>query len=162
MDSERGSAALGSRRSRWPWPLLAPLAVLLLGVGYTVVALRLPLQTALGVGPGFLPSLIGLFIVACAAWALATRATAIPPDQPFPLGEEAGRVPLLLALLVAYLVLLIPLGHLLSGMLMGSASLWVLGRRPWWAAVGIGVALSAGSWALFDLALGLPLPAGPL
>ena len=157
-----GAAELPPRRSRWSWVALAPLAVLLFGVGYTVVALGLPLQSALGPGPGFVPFLIGLLIVICAAWALLTGTAAIPRDQPFPLGEEAGRVPLLVALLAAYVVLLVPLGHLLAATLMASASAWVLGRRPWWRAIGIGVVLSVGSWVLFDLLLGMPLPGGPL
>lgn len=156
------SASLEQRRSRRAWPALAPLVVLLLGASYTVAALGLPLRTALGLGPGFLPLLIGLFVMTCAAWALMTGASAVPPGQPFPLGEQARRVPLLLGLLATYLLLLMALGHLLAGTLMASASLWVLGRRPWWAAAGIGTALSAGSWALFDLVLGLPLPAGLL
>ena len=162
MEREERSAELAARRSRWPWVALAPVAVLLFGLGYTAVALGLPLRSALGPGPGFVPLLIGLLIVVCAAWALLARATAIGPDRPFPLGEEARRVPILVALLAAYIVLLVPLGHLLAAMLLASGGLWVLGRRPWWAAVGIGVALSAGSWVLFDLALGMPLPAGPL
>ena len=161
MERER-SAELAPRRSRRSWVALAPLAVLLFGAGYTVVALGLPLQSALGPGPGFVPLLIGLLIVICAAWALLTRTAAIPMDQPFPRGEEAGRVPLLVALLAAYVVLLVPLGHLLSATLMASASAWVLGRRPWWLALGIGIVLSVGSWVLFDLLLGMPLPSGPL
>ena len=149
------------RRSRWSWPLLAPLAFLLVGLGYTAQAFGLPLQTALGPGAGFVPILVGLLIIGSAAWALVSGAAGVPPGARFKLGEEAWRVVVLLALLFGYVVLLVPVGHLVAAALLGGASLWILGRRPWWAAAGLGIALSVGSWVLFDLVLGLPLPAGP-
>ncbi len=149
------------RRSRWSWPLLAPLAFLLIGLGYTAQALGLPLQTALGPGAGFVPILIGVLIIGSAAWALVSRAAGVPPGTRFELGEEAWRVVVLLALLFGYVVLLVPVGHLIAATFLGGGSLWILGRRPWWTAAGLGIGLSIGSWVLFDLVLGLPLPAGP-
>lgn len=157
-----GSAAPApARRSRWGWPHLAPLVLLLIGVGYALSALRLPLQTPVGLGPGFVPLLIALLMVGSSIWALLAGVSAVAPDSPFPLDDAAVRVPLLLGLLLAYIVLLNPAGHLIAGSLVASAALWVLGRRPWWAALGYGLLLAVGSWVLFDLLLALPLPAGP-
>lgn len=151
-----------TERSWLPRPMLAPLAFLLVGVGYTLTALGLPMTTALGPGPGFVPLLIGLLIVGTSIWALVSGATAVPLGEPFPVGDAAWRVSALLALVIGYTILLVPLGHLLSATVMASLALWVLGRRPWWATIGLGLALSVGSWTLFDQVLGLPLPAGPL
>jgi len=136
--------------------------MLVFGVAFLLVALRMPLQTALGPGPGFLPVLIGVLIVGSSSVALATGASNVAPGTPFPMGEEARRVPVLLGLMLAYLLLLLPVGHLIAATLLSCGTLWMLGRRPWWAALGIGVSFSTGSWALFALAMGVPLPAGPL
>lgn len=145
---------------RWSWTAAAPAAALLFGLVYLLAGRGLALQSSTGPGPGLIPLLAGLLVVASAAWALATGASAVPSGTAFPRGEAAWRVPALLGLLASYLVLLPIVGHLIVMIPVASAATWVLGRRPWWAAVAVGVGMSVGSWALFELVLGVPLPAG--
>jgi hypothetical protein len=75
---------------------------------------------------------------------------------------EANRKRLaLVAITVAFLLLLEPLGTSLSLALMLFAAMWVMGARHWPSLVGVSVALPLIVWASLMVFIGTRLPQGP-
>lgn len=106
-------------------------------------------------GPKGFPSAVALILAACGLLILLERST------PFAWPERRFAPFLLIAVMVAYALLMEPLGFLVAtaGLACGVALLF--GARAWLAAV-TGVVTSAALWALFDRLLDLPLPKGIL
>jgi len=152
----------------WAGPRLAGLALLALGalaLGGTF-AIRSPTGWAVS-GPRFFPLVIAIGLIACALAFLAT--TTVRPDVA--LAEKAAveeadthwpTVGLLGAALVAYAVLLSPLGFVIATTLFLPVGARVLGStspvRDALAGLGVGLAV----YYLFSYQLGVGLPSGPL
>lgn len=152
-----GPSRPGSASSR---AIALPLAGLVVGVAYTIGATRYPVGTLVAPGPGLFPLLAGLTMTIASAVALVTerRAASAVPE---PVGPLFRRVPILVAVLAGYAILLKPLGFLVASTALVALVLVVLGRRPLSAAVATAIALSAGAYLTFRL-LGVPLPPGLL
>jgi putative tricarboxylic transport membrane protein len=71
-------------------------------------------------------------------------------------------VGMLVALLVVHIFLIVPAGWPVAATVLFAGSAVVLGARPWWRAVLIGLALALVLQAAFAGGLGVSLPAGPL
>lgn len=140
--------------------LALPLAGLLVGAVYTSGALRYPVGTPVTPGPGLFPLLAGLTMTLASLIALITEYRA-PSVTPVGLGESFRRVPVLVAALVAYAIVLKPAGFLAASAALAALVLVVLGRRAASTVVAIAVVLSAGCYLTFRL-LGVPLPQGAL
>jgi putative tricarboxylic transport membrane protein len=69
---------------------------------------------------------------------------------------------LLVALFVATIVLVEPLGWAITGALLFAGSATILGSKRYVLSIVVGVALSVGSFYAFYSGLGIPLPAGIL
>jgi putative tricarboxylic transport membrane protein len=140
------------------------------GLGVIALAARLPAATAADpVGPRGFPTLLGLVILSCGVGlAIGSRtappADAAPPDDVEPRGAPAPR-PLLGAIgfTALYLAVLEPAGYLLATPPYLAALLLVQGRRVTARAFLLTVfALPAALYALFAVAMRVPLPTGPL
>lgn len=120
------------------------------------------------VGPRMFPLAIGIVLIALAV----ILAIAIPRGS---VGEaDAGEdvdpnspgdwrtVGLLVALFVAVIVLVEPLGWAITGALLFAGAATVLGNRHYVRNLAIGAALSVLSFYAFYSGLGIPLPAGIL
>ena len=120
------------------------------------------------IGPRFFPIAVGVGLLIAAA----IMAIAIPRGSK---GEaEAGEdidpnapsdwrtVALLVALFVAVIVLVNPLGWVIAGTLLFAGATTVLGSRRYVLNVVIGVALATISFYAFYSGLGIPLPPGVL
>jgi putative tricarboxylic transport membrane protein len=111
-------------------------------------------------GAGFFPLLAALALAGLAAVQLLgeVRKAAMPADSP----PASQRMALsVIACLIAYVPALEWLGFLIATALLVGLLLAVLGiRRPLSYAIAVPI-LAGGSYLLFDLALGLRLPAGP-
>ena len=77
-------------------------------------------------------------------------------------GTDVRTVGLLAAVLVANLALINLLGWAITGALLFVGATRALGSRTLLRDVGVGVALSVGSWYAFYVLLGVPIPAGVL
>ena len=128
---------------------------------YFVEALRLPRGTFDRPGAGVYPILLGALGLA-AGLILLVRPPAEPGEPPpeWPSGADLRRVVGIVLITAGYLVLLIPLGYAVAGALLTLATLRLLGVTSWPRLLALVAAVSVGSYALFDLVLGVPLPQG--
>jgi putative tricarboxylic transport membrane protein len=120
------------------------------------------------VGPRLFPMVIGIgLLVMAAVLAIAiprgSRGEAdagedIDPDLP----SDWRTVGLLIALFVALIVLVVPLGWAIAGGLFFAGCATVLGSKHYVRNIVIGAVLSVGSFYAFYSGLGIPLPAGIL
>lgn len=139
----------------------------LVGAAVVVSASRLRVGTLGSPGPGFLPLVAGIVMLALAIGILvqewsrwrAGRAAPEPPAAAVP----GNRLPVALAVaaLLAYALLLDPLGYVLTTALFLVFTLRVLGRLAWWAVLTSAVGTTAVSYALFNLWLKVPLRTWP-
>ena len=82
----------------------------------------------------------------------------IDPDAP----SDWRTVGLLVAMFVATIVLVEPLGWAITGALLFAGSATILGSKHYVLNIVIGTVLSVGSFYAFYSGLGIPLPAGIL
>ena len=107
------------------------LAILFLAAGYTYIAFAelSYLSSAGRLGPGFMPRIIGVALLAMCALSLYADLLRPPADEALAPGWRAAAV--LAALSGVFIVLLELLGGLLSMMAFMAAALWILNRgRP--------------------------------
>ncbi len=160
-----------------PRNLIGGIATVLIGLGYLAMILQLR-ASALddSVGPAGFPkalaiALIGLGLVLCvqSLWALRGRRLAAART---PAGESGGeshggtqgilRAAGMLALGIAYLLILRWLGYVPSIALLIIAASLYLGTPFSWRVVSIGVGGAVAYWVVFVWILGIPQPPGLL
>lgn len=132
----------------------------MIGAGYSIAAFSYPVGTLVSPGPGLFPLIAGLTMTLAGLVATIAESRA-PSIAALELGESFRRVPMLVAALVGYAIVLKPVGFLVASTTLVVLALVILGRRRAWTVVTIAVALSAGTWMTFRL-LGVPLPQGLL
>jgi putative tricarboxylic transport membrane protein len=138
------------------------LSVLFAGV-YFAEALRYPRGTLATPGPGLYPLFVAALIV---VGALGTVVEALKrtttEELDWPRGMVARRVTIVLAAVIAYILLLLYLGHAISGTLSALVILRAMGMKSWPRSIGLALLAGLGSHLLFTLALDVPLPGGVL
>jgi putative tricarboxylic transport membrane protein len=138
------------------------LAILFLAALYTYVAFAelSYLSSAGRLGPGFMPRIIGVSLVAMCAVSLYADMKHLPAGQAV---SPAWRSAAVLALLSGVFVgLLEVLGGLLSMIVFMAAALWILNRgRPLQNAL-VAVLLPLGTYVLFAVWLKATMPRGVL
>ena len=144
---------------------LVPLAILVASGFYLAQAMKLPLGTAAKPGAGLYPVAVAVFacvvaLVASARVFLSPQATR--PEAPSEAADPARRRRGAGAVgaLVAFCLTLPRIGYPIAAFGFVSVVLWGLGGR-WQAALLTGALGSAGSYYLFAVLLGVPLPRGP-
>ena len=139
----------------WSGLALAALAVFILGQ-----ARAWPYMTEEGPGPGFFPMWYG---AAMLALSLALVAGTVLSRQPAGRGlrwDELRRAFACWAAFVACIALMPFVGFVVAFALLTWFVVAVLARRPQPMAIGLAVGMAAIFYLLFDVALGLSLPAG--
>ncbi len=137
------------------------IAASLLGVVYLVEATRYARGTMAEPGPGLFPLGIGALLLSAAlatgleAWSRRTW-----EDIDWPRGRDALRVLAVLALGLSYALLLPWLGHPVAASLITLAVLQLMRLQGWALKLGLALGLGLGSYYLFAVVLGVPLPTG--
>jgi putative tricarboxylic transport membrane protein len=139
-------------------------AALFLALGAFVIYLSLDLSYSAdyGPGPGFFSFWLGVLLILLAVIDIAGLSRG--PRQPLPEGfipEKDGvkKILFIVGALVAALLLLQPLGFLLTILLFNVFLLRTMGRQSWWATGVISLIGSFGTFYLFRL-LQVSLPTG--
>ena len=152
--------------------LLFALFILLVAIIYEVMALRMPWGHITYPGPGFYPTLVGVFLLLTSGgfvlWTLL-KGRAKPPAPGSGEGDRVdsktihpGKTSLLIALLLFYVMTLNSLGFLLAISIFLILSIRLFGYRRWLPSLGITVAIVAISYFSFVVWLKVPLPQGIL
>ena len=130
---------------------------------YFVEALRYPRGSMATPGPGLYPLFVALLI---ALGAVGTGIETIMQKNAEPLdwprGPAARRIGIVLAAVIGYILLLLYLGHAISGTLTALVILRAMGMKSWRRSIGLALLAGLGSHLLFTLALDVPLPTGLL
>jgi tripartite-type tricarboxylate transporter receptor subunit TctC len=176
-ESQEGSAA----ESVWePSPLVRLLLLAIptvVGVSYLIEALRLPLGSLEAPNFGFFPMLVGVLLVGAAAITLFRQGASVlrrgatggkeadTGDAEVDPGDTASFQPKLLIIMAAVLVYVLfagVVGHIVTATFVSAVALRATGERPWWQVLLLAIATGVGTYLLFVVALGMPLPTGSL
>lgn len=140
--------------------------MLVAAVVYTVLALRYPLGELVDPGLGFLPTIVGVALCVATLKALLSNSqgsSELDEDEPGG-SDDYESSPLyvgaFVAALVVYVLLLGTFGQMIASIAVVLASLILYRARPWWQMVIFAVGMTAASYVVFDLLLGVPLPKG--
>lgn len=134
-------------------------AALVLGLLYLWGALEYSLGTLAQPGPGLFPLFIGFLLLLSSIGSLISHLSApVEGRLEFPKRKELGRVLAVVGGTVAYVVLLPIIGHILGSILTVFIVLHSMGLPSWGLKIGLAIAVSLGSFYLFDIILQVPLP----
>jgi putative tricarboxylic transport membrane protein len=120
------------------------------------------------ISPRDFPVVIGIVLIVLGALlAVATWRGDVPHEEA---GEDIDlhggtdwrTVAMLIGVVVANIALIDLLGWAITGAILFAGCAAVLGSRTWIRDIAIGAVLSVGSWYLFTVGLGVPLPAAIL
>ncbi len=152
--------------------LLFALFILLVAIIYEVMALRMPRGHITYPGPGFYPSLVGVFLLFTSGsfvfWTLLKGKAKTPALGSGEVGKvhsktaHRSKTLLLIALLLFYVITLNSLGFLLAISIFMILSIRIFGYRRWLPSLGITIAIVAISYFSFVVWLKVPLPRGIL
>ena len=142
-------------RDRWSAAGLALLAIVSL-----VMARRYPLDTLATPGPGVMPLIAALALLATAIVILLTPpSTTSTPASETPADTHHAPGPFVLAAaLVIYTALLPRLGFMASSFALVVLASRLMGARGWWRPVALALGVTVGAHLLFARLLGVPLP----
>jgi putative tricarboxylic transport membrane protein len=120
------------------------------------------------ISPAAVPTVVGIALVVLGAFlAVATARGDLPHEEE---GEDIDltggidwrTMAMLLGVIVANIALIDLLGWAITGAMLFAGCAVALGSRTWIRDIVIGAVLSVGSWYLFTVGLGVPLPAAIL
>lgn len=142
--------------------------LLALGIFVLIETAAIPIPVAASnVGPRFMPYFAGGLLTAAAAWTIVDilRGKSVAPEES-ELADPSQkfswrRVGLLVASVVAFGVLLDPLGYLIAMPIAMFGLLLTFGARRWWVMVVVSIVLPVLVFLLFTEVLGIYLPLGP-
>jgi len=128
----------------------------LLAIVYLMIARRYPLDTLATPGPGVMPLIAGVALLAVAIWLMVAR-TAIP-TRPMESSSVLGPPFVLATALVLYTAVLPRLGFIASSFALVVLASRLMGARGWWRPVALALGVAAAAHLLFARWLGVPLP----
>ena len=140
--------------------ILVGIISLLIALVFIVGGIRLRLGPPTEPEPGFFPFLGGITLMILAgillvqAWQGKSSGTNAFGKLWGPLALIAG--------MVAYVAVLEITGYVIATTLLSALVLWVLEAKPFWVLGVISLVLGVGSYVIFDVLLGVPLPVGAL
>ena len=130
---------------------------------YFLEALRYPRGTAATPGPVLYPLFVAaLILIGAVGTAVEGLKGGANEELDWPRGVVARRVAIVLGAVISYLILLLYLGHAISGTLCALVILRAMGMTSWPRSIGLALLAGLGSHLLFTLALDVPLPGGLL
>lgn len=173
MTSHRGGAgdepiedAPAREERRFDQGRVILLILLLLTIGYSVLALRYPRGGFTHPGPGLVPLVAGAITVVLITVGLFVRPRT---DSTLPTEEDEVSLELVdpspwrytlifLGVLIAYVLILQTVGQLLASTVMVLSTLLICRGRPLWQMAVITVVTAVTSFLLFAFVLNVPLP----
>lgn len=120
------------------------------------------------ISPAAVPTVVGIALVVLGAFlAVATARGDLPHEEEgedidLTSGVDWRTMAMLLGVIVANIALIDLLGWAITGAMLFAGCAVALGSRTWIRDIVIGAVLSVGSWYLFTVGLGVPLPAAIL
>jgi uncharacterized membrane protein YhhN len=140
--------------------IVAGLILIFVGIGAVTGAIGLGIGTPTEPQPGFFPFLSGviLFILSSILFVLGWLGRTKGKVS----FEETRRPAMLIAVLIAFVGLLEPVGYIIASPILVILALLIMGIRSWRVLLTTSVALSMGTFILFDRLLGITLPVGIL
>lgn len=132
------------------------LALFVVSAGYLAAATRFSFGVLAAPKAGFLPRLVGCSAVILSAinlWFVFRTRIEVRAD-----GSRPSRAVLFVAGLVAYVLLLKPLGYALATALATAYLLKAAGTEGWRLPAGLSIGLAGGLYVLFVLVLKIPMP----
>lgn len=138
----------------------ASLFLILLGIVVAIGAVVLGIGTAEQLRPGFLPFLCGVALAVLSSFFFlkAWRGRTVGTQ---PLGQWRRPITVLTGLMV-YVVILDPVGYVIATALLAVIILRVFDMKTKWVLVATSLGIAVATYALFNLLLGVELPAGVL
>ncbi len=133
---------------------------LLIGIGVALESLGYHLGTARQPLPGLLPFLAGLLLVALSAM-LIFRSRRDEGAKPQSLGNLRRPARLILGLVI-YISISSFLGYILATTILSMFILLAMEAKSWRVIIGSSLGVALGSYIVFKLLLGLPLPSGSI
>ena len=149
-------------KTRKSGDLWSGLALAALGAYIVVQAWGWDYLTPEGPGPGFFPLWYGIAMVALSAVLVVSHLRQSSSLRITIAWDRVGRALSTWFALVVSIALFKPLGFVISFALLTYFLVAVMYRRPLKIAAAVAFASTAGFYLVFSLALGVPLPAGPL
>lgn len=141
--------------------LLITVSGALLSLGYLAEGLRYSRGTWAQPGAGVYPLLVGaVLLIASLGMGLEAGLHQARVAVEWPRGANLTRLLVVVAASVAYVVLLPFLGHPLMGTLATLAVVHMMGLASWPGKIALSLVVGAGSYCLFAVVLGVPLPLG--
>jgi len=140
--------------------IVAGLVLIFVGIGAIAGAIGLRVGTPTEPQPGFFPFLSGVSIfilssiILVQGWFGRTKST-------ISFGE-IRRPAMLIAVLIAFVGLLEPLGYIIASPIIVVLALRIMGIKSWKVLLTTSLGLSIGTFVLFDRLLGITLPVGIL
>jgi len=135
----------------------------LLTLRYLIEAIRYPLGTAGQPGPGLYPLLAGgLLMLGFVGAGLEALVSESKSSVEWPVGGARWRVLAITGAIFAYAILLPYLGHAIMGTLLTLAVFETMRQRSWTVKILLSLIIGVGSYFLFVIVLGVPLPMGSL
>jgi hypothetical protein len=143
-------------------------AILVVGLVYLATAIQMPRGSIAYPGPGFYPSVVGVFLVltaaVCFGIALSQARKNRSAAAPAPEARNTKRIGTptiqLLALLVFYAGSLPYLGFLLAIAVFLLLSMRIFGYQNWARSIVIAILVAGASYMVFVHLLSVPLPRG--
>jgi len=140
--------------------ILVGVISLLIALVFIVGGIRLRLGTPTEPEPGFFPFWGGI-ILTILAGILLFQGWRGKSSGTKAFGKLWGPLTLIVGM-VAYVAILEIAGYVIATTLLSAIVLWVLEARPFWVLSVISLGLGVGSYVIFDVLLGVPLPVGAL
>ena len=150
--------------------VLALALMLAFGLGYLLLALRLPFGTLQAPSSGMFPRIIAVLTIVSAVLSLFFRLVRHklvsggldedddPEEREF--GEAFWRVPALIACLALYVGFAPVAGHIITSSVVSFLVLLMLASRPRWQMAALSIGFAVATHLLFRVLLDVPLPAG--
>jgi putative tricarboxylic transport membrane protein len=133
----------------------------LLGILYLAEGVRYTFGTIAHPGPGFYPTFIGiLLIIVGAGTGLEGILRKSDHNVEWPTGIARRRVVIITIAFMGYICLLPYIGYPVGATLLNLVILYEMGLSRWSLKFGLALILGVGSYYLFTILLGVPLPKG--
>lgn len=142
--------------------------LLVLGIFVLIEASQIPIPVAASnVGPRFMPYFAGGLLTLAAVWSIieVLRGRSVAPEES-ELADPSQKfswknVGFLVGSVLAFVVLLDPLGYLLATPIAFFGLLLAFGARRWWVMAVVSIVLPTLIFFFFNGVLGIRLPLGP-
>ena len=140
---------------------IASALFVLFAMACTAASLRLPFGTVLEPLPGFVPTIVSVFMLSIAVIQLGYSVFG-KDKEIVELGEDWHQPAIIIAGLAAYSFVLVPLGYILATAGLCLLVLLTFDRQSWLKSILISILVAVVTYILFDRLLDVNLPEGVL